>query len=47
LNTGEGVLNHEDGVTEEGLQEVFATNLFGHFVMVNTGRFLDAVLKKH
>ncbi|XP_052246618.1 3-keto-steroid reductase/17-beta-hydroxysteroid dehydrogenase 7-like isoform X3 [Dreissena polymorpha] len=34
LSTGWGVLNHIDGVTDEGLQEVFATNLFGHFVLV-------------
>ncbi|XP_053373944.1 3-keto-steroid reductase/17-beta-hydroxysteroid dehydrogenase 7-like [Mercenaria mercenaria] len=34
LSTGWGVLNHIDEVTPDGLQEIFATNLFGHFVMV-------------
>ncbi|KAL4221957.1 hypothetical protein ACF0H5_018008 [Mactra antiquata] len=34
LSTGWGVLNHDDNVTSDGLQEVFATNLFGHYVMV-------------
>ncbi|XP_060585140.1 3-keto-steroid reductase/17-beta-hydroxysteroid dehydrogenase 7-like [Ruditapes philippinarum] len=34
LSTGWGVLNHINETTPEGLQEIFATNLFGHFVMV-------------
>jgi len=34
LSTGHGVLVHENDVTKEGLQEVFATNLFGHYIMV-------------
>ena len=29
-----GALNLEDGKTSDGIQQVFATNLFGHFVMV-------------
>uniref|UniRef100_A0A8C0YHF1 3-keto-steroid reductase/17-beta-hydroxysteroid dehydrogenase 7 n=1 Tax=Cyprinus carpio carpio TaxID=630221 RepID=A0A8C0YHF1_CYPCA len=32
--TGEGLLTQEDKVTPNGLQEVFATNLFGHFLLV-------------
>lgn len=32
--TGEGILTQEDKVTHNGLQEVFATNLFGHFLLV-------------
>ncbi|XP_016140234.1 3-keto-steroid reductase-like [Sinocyclocheilus grahami] len=32
--TGEGILTQEDKVTPIGLQEVFATNLFGHFLLV-------------
>ncbi|KAF7665256.1 hypothetical protein LDENG_00149530 [Lucifuga dentata] len=32
--TGEGILTQKDGVTPDGLQEVFATNLFGHFLLV-------------
>jgi 17beta-estradiol 17-dehydrogenase/3beta-hydroxysteroid 3-dehydrogenase len=35
LSTGWGVLNHINETTPEGLQEIFATNLFGHFVMVS------------
>nr|XP_022340053.1 3-keto-steroid reductase-like isoform X1 [Crassostrea virginica] len=34
FTTGEGLLLQGDSVTEEGLQQVFATNLFGHFVLV-------------
>uniref|UniRef100_A0A8C5DQD8 3-keto-steroid reductase/17-beta-hydroxysteroid dehydrogenase 7 n=1 Tax=Gouania willdenowi TaxID=441366 RepID=A0A8C5DQD8_GOUWI len=30
--TGEGILTQQDNVTSDGLQEVFATNLFGHFL---------------
>ncbi len=33
--TGEGLLTQEDKVTPNGLQEVFATNLFGHFLLVS------------
>ncbi|KAM5148719.1 3-keto-steroid reductase/17-beta-hydroxysteroid dehydrogenase 7 [Mantella aurantiaca] len=32
--TGEGLLTQEDRVTEDGLQEVFETNVFGHFIMI-------------
>ncbi|XP_034566153.1 3-keto-steroid reductase [Notolabrus celidotus] len=32
--TGEGILTQKDGVTPDGLQEVFATNLFGHFLLI-------------
>ncbi|XP_056605625.1 3-keto-steroid reductase [Triplophysa dalaica] len=32
--TGEGILTQEDKVTPDGLQEVFSTNLFGHFLLV-------------
>ncbi|KAM4549155.1 3-keto-steroid reductase/17-beta-hydroxysteroid dehydrogenase 7 [Odontesthes bonariensis] len=39
--TGEGILTQKDGVTTDGLQEVFATNLFGHFLLV---RELEPVL---
>lgn len=38
FTTGEGILTQEDKVTPIGLQEVFATNLFGHFLLVS-GRF--------
>ncbi|XP_070764928.1 3-keto-steroid reductase/17-beta-hydroxysteroid dehydrogenase 7 isoform X3 [Enoplosus armatus] len=32
--TGEGILTQKDCVTPDGLQEVFATNLFGHFLLI-------------
>ncbi|XP_043941340.1 3-keto-steroid reductase/17-beta-hydroxysteroid dehydrogenase 7 isoform X2 [Protopterus annectens] len=32
--TGEGLLTQEDKLTQDGLQEVFATNVFGHFVLI-------------
>ncbi|XP_042272870.1 3-keto-steroid reductase isoform X2 [Thunnus maccoyii] len=31
--TGEGILTQKDGITHDGLQEVFTTNLFGHFLL--------------
>uniref|UniRef100_A0A672IEJ6 3-keto-steroid reductase/17-beta-hydroxysteroid dehydrogenase 7 n=2 Tax=Salarias fasciatus TaxID=181472 RepID=A0A672IEJ6_SALFA len=34
LATGVGILTQKDGVTSDGLQEVFATNLFGHFLLI-------------
>nr|XP_046247463.1 3-keto-steroid reductase isoform X3 [Scatophagus argus] len=33
--TGEGILTQKDCVTPDGLQEVFVTNLFGHFLLAN------------
>eukprot|EP00064_Thunnus_orientalis_P010115 superscaffoldBa00001341_g10141 len=39
--TGEGILTQKDGITHDGLQEVFATNLFGHFLLI---RELEPVL---
>ncbi|XP_034387271.1 3-keto-steroid reductase [Cyclopterus lumpus] len=39
--TGEGILTQKDGVTPDGLQDVFATNLFGHFLLI---RELEPVL---
>ncbi|KAM4722643.1 3-keto-steroid reductase/17-beta-hydroxysteroid dehydrogenase 7 [Rhinophrynus dorsalis] len=32
--TGEGLLTQQDRVTEDGLQEVFETNVFGHFILI-------------
>lgn len=42
--TGEGILTQKDSVTPDGLQDVFATNLFGHFLLVS-GYFF--ILKLH
>lgn len=33
--TAEGLLTQEDLLNSDGLQEVFATNLFGHFLLVH------------
>lgn len=35
--TAEGLLTQEDLLNSDGLQEVFATNLFGHFLLVRHG----------
>lgn len=32
--TAEGLLTQQDVTNSDGLQEVFATNLFGHFILV-------------
>lgn len=32
--TGQGLLTQEDKVTEDGLQEVFETNVFGHYMLI-------------
>lgn len=37
--TGEGILTQKDRVTADGLQEVFSTNLFGHFLLVSDSYF--------
>ncbi|XP_058699021.1 3-keto-steroid reductase/17-beta-hydroxysteroid dehydrogenase 7 isoform X3 [Poecile atricapillus] len=41
LTTAEGIMTQTDRLNGDGLQEVFATNLFGHFVLV---RQLQALL---
>lgn len=33
--TGVGFLTQKDSITPDGFQEVFATNLFGHFLLVS------------
>lgn len=33
--TAEGLLTQQDSLNSDGLQEVFATNLFGHFLLVH------------
>ncbi|XP_067846776.1 3-keto-steroid reductase isoform X2 [Heptranchias perlo] len=39
--TGEGLLTQEDWLTDDGLQQVFMTNVFGHFLLI---RNLEPVL---
>jgi NAD(P)-dependent dehydrogenase (short-subunit alcohol dehydrogenase family) len=34
FSTAEGLLTQHDKVTADGLQEVFETNVFGHFILV-------------
>jgi len=34
LTTAEGVMTQTDRLNGDGLQEVFTTNLFGHFILV-------------
>ncbi|XP_030063376.1 3-keto-steroid reductase/17-beta-hydroxysteroid dehydrogenase 7 isoform X3 [Microcaecilia unicolor] len=34
FTTGEGLLTQKDQITDDGLQEVFETNVFGHFVLI-------------
>ncbi|KAK2173116.1 hypothetical protein NP493_903g01003 [Ridgeia piscesae] len=34
FRTGDGLLMQVNGSTEDGLKEIFATNVFGHFVLV-------------
>ncbi|NXL58650.1 DHB7 reductase, partial [Chordeiles acutipennis] len=34
LTTAEGIMTQTDRLNADGLQEVFATNLFGHFILV-------------
>ncbi|KAJ4943855.1 hypothetical protein JOQ06_006349 [Pogonophryne albipinna] len=41
FTTGQGIITQKDCVTADSLQEVFATNLFGHFLLI---RELEPVL---
>jgi len=41
FSTAEGLLTQEDKVTADGLQEVFETNIFGHFILIQE---LEALL---
>lgn len=33
--TGDGLLRQTDELTDDGLKQIFATNIFGHFILVN------------
>ncbi|KAK2835765.1 hypothetical protein Q5P01_016249 [Channa striata] len=39
--TGKGILTQKDSVTSDDLQEIFATNIFGHFLLI---RELEPIL---
>ncbi|XP_078075462.1 3-keto-steroid reductase/17-beta-hydroxysteroid dehydrogenase 7 isoform X3 [Mustelus asterias] len=41
FQTGQGLLTQEDWLTDDGLQQVFMTNVFGHFLLI---RELEPVL---
>ncbi|XP_016048150.1 3-keto-steroid reductase/17-beta-hydroxysteroid dehydrogenase 7 isoform X2 [Erinaceus europaeus] len=41
FSTAEGLLTQEDKLTADGLQEVFETNVFGHFILIQE---LEALL---
>ena len=34
FRTGDGLLRQDDKTTDDGLKQIFATNLFGHFLLV-------------
>ncbi|XP_053104300.1 3-keto-steroid reductase/17-beta-hydroxysteroid dehydrogenase 7 isoform X2 [Hemicordylus capensis] len=46
LTTAEGLMTQEDRVTSDGLQEVFETNFFGHFVLIRQLEPLLCCLEK-
>jgi len=33
--TGDGLLRQTDELTDDGLKQIFATNIFGHFILVS------------
>lgn len=45
LATGEGILTQKDGFTSDGLQQIFATNLFGHFLLVSLWYFVNRIIR--
>ncbi|KAJ6654674.1 hypothetical protein lerEdw1_006696 [Lerista edwardsae] len=46
LTTAEGLMTQGDRVTPDGLQEVFETNLFGHFILIRQLEPLLSCLEK-
>jgi len=44
--TGDGLLRQTDETTDDGLKEIFATNLFGHFIIVSLFVSLLILLRK-
>ncbi|XP_027674482.2 3-keto-steroid reductase/17-beta-hydroxysteroid dehydrogenase 7 isoform X3 [Chelonia mydas] len=46
LSTAEGLLTQEDCITADGLQAVFETNLFGHFILIRQLEPLLCCLEK-
>ncbi|KAM7162711.1 3-keto-steroid reductase/17-beta-hydroxysteroid dehydrogenase 7 isoform 4-T4 [Macrochelys suwanniensis] len=46
LSTAEGLITQEDSITADGLQAVFETNLFGHFILIRQLEPLLCCLEK-
>ncbi|XP_034634623.1 3-keto-steroid reductase isoform X2 [Trachemys scripta elegans] len=46
LSTAEGLITQEDCITADGLQAVFETNLFGHFILIRQLEPLLCCLEK-
>ncbi|XP_042717266.1 3-keto-steroid reductase/17-beta-hydroxysteroid dehydrogenase 7 isoform X2 [Chrysemys picta bellii] len=46
LSTAEGLITQEDCITADGLQSVFETNLFGHFILIRQLEPLLCCLEK-
>jgi len=44
--TGQGLLTQTDETTDDGLKRIFATNLFGHFILVSPHQSLLMVSVK-
>jgi len=42
--TGDGLLRQTDGTTDDGLKQIFATNLFGHFILVSLLVYVVCIL---
>jgi len=38
--TGDGLLTQTDETTDDDLKQIFATNLFGHFILVSLSHCL-------
>ncbi|XP_077188685.1 3-keto-steroid reductase/17-beta-hydroxysteroid dehydrogenase 7 [Paroedura picta] len=47
LTTAEGLMSQGDRVTPDGLQAVFETNLFGHFILIRQLESLLCSLERH
>ena len=41
FTTGDGLLQIVDSTNSDGLKQIFATNLFGHFVLVSRNLFFS------
>ena len=44
--TGQGLLTQKDETTDDGLKQIFATNLFGHFILVSLQECLLIIVQR-